>query len=251
MIWTHNDSGDVARLFALDTAGRHLGLFTLPDVEAVDWEDMACGPGPLAGQSYLYIGDFGDNAAERDVKTVYRVPEPELRLDQEPLERELPGVVAIRFRFPDGPRDAETLIVDPVSADIIIVSKRERAVGVYLAPAPQPTNEIITLQRMGTLAMTNVVAGDISPTGRELLLKTHVRVLYWQREPAQPIWEALLQEPAMLAYIPEPQGEAVTWAWDEMSYFTLSEERNGTAAVLHRYPRLPTSLGDGVDGGSR
>jgi hypothetical protein len=45
ILWTHNDSGDTSRLFALDRDGAALGTwsFDLPDS---DWEDLAWGQTP-------------------------------------------------------------------------------------------------------------------------------------------------------------------------------------------------------------
>jgi hypothetical protein len=235
VIWAHNDSGDKARLFALDSGGRHLGIYGILGAEAKDWEDMAVGPGPKPGRGYLYIADFGDNKAKRDVKTIYRLPEPIVKLDQSPIDSALSGVEAIRFRFPDGRRDAETLIVDPQTGDIVIVSKREQQERIYAAKAPQSTEEIITLERVGTLAIHNVVSGDVSPSGREILIKTYNGVYYWQRLEGKPVWEAMVTQPVALPYFPEPQGEAITWAHDEMGYFTLSEERGNIPAFLYFY----------------
>src|SRR4051794_20300739 len=59
VLWTHNDSGDSARFFALDRRCRTLATYTLPGVQATDWEDMARGGG------YLWLGDIGDNSATR------------------------------------------------------------------------------------------------------------------------------------------------------------------------------------------
>ena len=238
VIWAHNDSGDQPRLFALDGNGKHLGVYEILGAEAEDWEDMAVGPGPKAERSYLYIADMGDNNAQRDVKTIYRLPEPIVKLGQEPIDSALSGVKAIRFRYPDGRRDAETLMVDPQSGDFIIVSKREQRVGIYAARAPQSTEEIIVLERVGTLALHNVVGGDISPSGREILIKTYNGVYYWQRLAGLPVWDAMVAQPVALPYFPEPQGEAIAWAPDEMGYFTLSEERGEIPAFLYFYPRL-------------
>ena len=41
LFWTHNDSGDIPRLFAFDREGKHRGTFHIEDAEALDWEDMA------------------------------------------------------------------------------------------------------------------------------------------------------------------------------------------------------------------
>src|SRR5215216_6549416 len=76
--WTHNDDG--AFIYAFDNRGDSLGAFRVTDAEARDWEDIAVGPGPEGGNgnSYLYIGDIGDNNSSRKEIVVYRIPEPAL-----------------------------------------------------------------------------------------------------------------------------------------------------------------------------
>lgn len=58
VLWTHNDSGDSARAYAMDTQGNHLGIYNITGAGATDWEDIAVGPGPAGGVSYLYLGDM-------------------------------------------------------------------------------------------------------------------------------------------------------------------------------------------------
>ena len=43
-----------------------------------DWEDIAVGPGPEPGVSYVYIGDIGDNLRLRSTISLLRFPEPDL-----------------------------------------------------------------------------------------------------------------------------------------------------------------------------
>ena len=103
VLWTHNDSGDSARAFAMDTQGKHLGAYTLSGANALDWEDMAVGPGPTAGTSYLYLGDIGDNASFRGSVKVYRVAEPSVSVGQPPVSGTIVGAESITLRYPDGP----------------------------------------------------------------------------------------------------------------------------------------------------
>ena len=55
----HNDSGDTARVFAIDRAGTTRAILSLPGVSAIDIEDIAIGPGPDEWRPYLYLGDIG------------------------------------------------------------------------------------------------------------------------------------------------------------------------------------------------
>ncbi len=238
VLWTHNDSGDENRIFAIDTNGKHLGTFLIEGAEARDWEDIAVGPGPLKGRQYLYIGDIGDNLSRFDVKYIYRVAEPAVRSSQTPIEGTLRGVEAISFRYPDGKRDAETLMVDPLTKDIYVVSKRESNVRVYRAPYPQSTTQIITLEYVAALNLNNVVSGDISPSGDEVVIKTYSAIYYWRKSLDEKCWKMFKKDPMSVPYIPEPQGEAVCWRADGQGYYTISEEPGGIPSHLYFYPRI-------------
>src|SRR5262249_23702109 len=78
IFWTHNDSDDGPLIYAFDRQGKHRGVWRVKGAKAIDWEDMAIGPGPRQGRSYLYLGDIGDNSRRRNQITVYRVAEPQV-----------------------------------------------------------------------------------------------------------------------------------------------------------------------------
>ena len=92
-----------------------------------DWEDIAIGPGPQANVDYLYVGEIGDNDSKHKSIKIYRVPEPNVDANQTPVVVTVRGVETIELTYPDGPRNAETLMVDPLTKDIYIVSKEGRA----------------------------------------------------------------------------------------------------------------------------
>ena len=70
VLWVHNDSGDMARVFAITASGEFLGVCNIAGATARDWEDIAIGPGPDPDQHYLYLGDIGDNQAKYPDVTV-------------------------------------------------------------------------------------------------------------------------------------------------------------------------------------
>lgn len=237
VLWTHNDSGDMSRIFALTVHGTDLGIYNINGIPARDWEDIAIGPGPVPDQSYLYIGDIGDNRARHDYVYIYRIAEPRVDTTRAAVDTTLLGVETLILRYPNGSRDAEALMVDPLNGDIYVVSKRDSQVIVYRAPFPQPINEIIVPEIVTTLNLTQIVAGDISPSGQEILLKNYTQVYYWWREPGQTLQQAFSQPARILPYEPEPQGESICWAADASGYFTVSEEVAGIPAHLYFYPR--------------
>lgn len=241
-LWTHNDSGGEPTVYLISDRGATQATCRLMGAKSRDWEDIAAGPGPVEGETYLYVGDIGDNNAQYAVKTVYRFVEP--LLTDRVSDTLIRQVDALRFVYPDGPRDAETLLVDPFTRDLYVLSKRDQFVHVYRAAFPQNTESIDTLELLDQLPSEQVgileqlVSGDISPDGKEVLLKSYVQVFYWRRADEQTSLVDLLQtKPQELPYQPEPQGEAIGFATDGSGYYTLSEEQSGIKPRLYFYPR--------------
>jgi len=242
VLWTHNDTYCFNRIFAFNEQGTHLGIFWLDGIVNRDWEDIALGPGPDPNVDYLYVGEIGDNNAVHEYKYIYRFPEPVVHFNQAPVEETIYEFDTIICQYPDGARDAETLLLDPLTKDIYIISKREfEELRVYRAPYPQPVNEVIIMEHVKTLDLWEIVGGDISVSGREILLKDYEEVYYWERDPDVNFWEAFNNDPIVLPYVQEVCGEAICWAPDSMGYYTLSEEGPQIPAHLFYYPRLDPS----------
>lgn len=223
VLWVHNDSGDSARIYALSYDGTHLGIYDLDGASASDYEDIATGPGPVKGLDYLYIGDIGDNGAQRTDITVYRVAEPVVDDNQSPVEITLSGADPIRLQYPDGPRDAETLMVDPLTKDIYIISKRESLSRVYRAPYPQSTSSTTTLEYLCELPWRKAVGGDISPTGNSIIVRGPGNASIWKVENGSQLWQAFAGTECSIPLVAEPQGEAICFAGNGFGYFTVSE----------------------------
>lgn len=232
VLWVHNDSGDKARLFALSKRGQLLGTYALDGASKGDFEDLAAGPGPVADQQYLYVGDIGDNHARRASVVVYRGIEPSLSADQAPPLEASIKVVPLLLRYPDGAHNAETLLVDPRQGDLYIVTKSLLAdAGVYRAAAPHQAGSTRTLDKVGTLRLPGVLvraltAGDISPDGQQVLLRTYSNALLWRRLPGTSVMEALSTDPCPVPLAIEPQGESIGFDPQSGGYLTHSESTN-------------------------
>lgn len=244
VLWAHNDSGDSARIFALKTDGTHLGIFFLGGARAVDYEDIAIGPGPEPDIDYIYVADTGNNDLDRTTVTVYRVPEPALEVDGPPVMRTLDAVEALRLRFPDRPYECETLLVDPLTADLFLVSRdRDSRQGgystVFRCPAPHASGVTRTLEPVARFAApVEIKGGDISPDGTMILLRAHamnrpVHALRWSRNREQPLADVLSTPAAKVPVRFEPQGEAIAFSADGRAYYTISE---GSRPPIYRYP---------------
>ncbi|MEM6523529.1 MAG: hypothetical protein AAGF85_13040 [Bacteroidota bacterium] len=232
LLWTHNDSGDTSRLFLIQENGGSVKEFYLQGVRSRDWEDIGIGPGPEDDASYIYLAEIGDNQAIYEDKYIYRFKEP--IKDASILIEEFD---IIEFRYPNGNRDAECLMVDPLTKDLYIISKRERSVYVYQIPYPQSTDSINNLIELGTIPFHKIIAGDISQDGSEIILKTYDDILYWKRESKESVFEAISKPAKYIPYKREPQGEAMAWKNDGSGFYTLSEEPDKTEAQVYFYKR--------------
>lgn len=232
VLWLHNDSGDTARLFALSTKGELLGTFTLPTVRAIDWEDMAIGPKRGSRGSYLYVGDIGDNSARRkDGILVHRVPEPVVSARPRG-EAALANLETFRLRYPDGPHDAETLLVDPKTGELVILTKVMfgaprvfRAGPTLVSETLLTEEEPLDFEAIGIDDGLYATGGAVSPDGRFVVVRGYGNAYLWQRDPERPLHEAFRSRACRVPLASEPQGEAIAFAADGSGYFTLSEKR--------------------------
>jgi hypothetical protein len=261
-LWVHNDSGDKTRLFLIDKQGKQKATIWLANATNRDWEDIAIGPGPEEGKSYVYVGDIGDNDQKYEFKYIYRIEEPVIDL-RTTSDTTIIHVDRIEFRLPDGPQDTELLMIDPGTRDLYTVSKRKKKVNLYRLPYPQSTTAPLTAQialgdrdfskvdgetisQQGEETLINgynsqyyyqIVAGDISPDGREVLIKTYSAVYYWKKSGQESLIELLGEDPVRLPYEAEPQGEAIGFDAAGKGYFTISEKRGKALPHIIFYKR--------------
>jgi hypothetical protein len=236
VLWAHNDSGDRARIFALRGDGSLVASLDVPGADATDWEDIAVGPG-----GDLLLGDIGDNKSVRKDIDIYRVPEP--RLADGPSTTA--AATRLRLTYPDGAHDAETLLADPRTGEIVIVTKRlDGRSGVYAGQAPErdvPGEAVFRHAgglRLGLAGLAT--AGDVSADGRTIAIRTYTALYAWTRKPGASLAATLARKPcvgsAQLGR--EGQGESLALSRDGRSFFTVAE---GVGAALRRYtPRKAT-----------
>ena len=238
MLWTHNDSGNKAEIFLIDDEAKCIGTIHFPGLENRDWEDIAVGPGPDENESYIFIGEIGDNYSQYEYKYIYRLREPLIGKEIKSVDVDIHQVDSIKFNLSDGARDTEALMVDPLTRDIYIFSKREKQIGLYVLPFPQSTTDVITAQFVLHLPFTQINAADFSSDGKEVLIKNYHQVYYWRKQKDnETLAELLTGKPAYLPYVTEPQGESITFDRSGKGYYTLSEKINNKEPHLMYYKR--------------
>jgi hypothetical protein len=166
VLWSHNDSGNAAVLFALDRTGAVRGRVHLP-VRTSDWEDVSAAPCP--GGDCLYIADIGDNFFARRSVRIYRVPEPS------PGDARTAPPELFTATYADGRHNAEALFV--VGTDLYIVTK-DRVGGVYRAT--MTADHALTFQRIGELGLLTVTDAETSADGMWVAVRTSDEVVVYR-----------------------------------------------------------------------
>lgn len=240
-IWTHEDKNNTNEIFLLDAqTGETVASYELEGIFNRDWEDIEIGPGPVEGVNYIYLGEVGDNDRVYNGYEIYRFEEPVFQESHRNKKNPITSEIAtIEFRYPDRLKhDVETLLLDPLTKDLFLVTKRSFFSIIYVLPYPQSTEERMTPIRVGAFPFTRAVGGNISLDGKEMLIKTYDHVMFWEREINENMVDMFMKTPKLPPYNPtEPQGEAI--CFDENGgYYTLSEFSNSIIPILYYYERL-------------
>jgi hypothetical protein len=227
--WVHNDSGDAARAFAVGPTGTLLATLVFDVAAPIDMEDMAIEDGP--GGSFLYFGDIGDNGSSRPELTIHRVAEPKLTTTSVTPEQLTAASETMRVHYVDGRHNAETLLFDPITNDLLIVTKQflgttVHRVGPFVAGAEVTTEKIASVSAVGF-----ATGGDISRDGRLIGLRNYgTEAVVWVRAPGETLQAALAREPCRVPVAEESQGEAFGFLPKGNGYITVSE---GKGQELH------------------
>jgi hypothetical protein len=240
LFYIHNDSGDSPRVFVVDRLGQTRAVIGLEEATARDYEDIAIAPGGAPDRFDVVVADIGDNNHVRSEVVLYRFAEPQLPDANAP---ELPTsitaqVTAYRLRYAGGPVDAEALLIHPATGDAYILTKRRdgQPGDIYVLPAPWKSDQVTELERIGSVQLAGatpfqrfITAGDISPDGRRVAVRTYLGGWEWSIPVAQATDPAHFvkifeQSPKWLVLPPELQGEALTYSHDSRQLLTVSEQ---------------------------
>ena len=211
LLWTIEDSRNDPLIHATDSLGRDLGSWTVAGAENVDWEALAVGPCP-AGHC-LYIGDTGDNAERRAQVVIYRVAEPDI--SERP--RTTAPAQSLSFRYPDGPRDTEAMLVTPVG-DVLLISKGRRGPSrLYRLRASAWDAPSAVADSLGPLALPGdagitgqVTDAALSPDGRSVVVRTYVDLFFFELRADSRLMPASPPVTCSVFGL-EMQGEGVDW----------------------------------------
>lgn len=190
LYWTVNDSSDSARIFGIDTDGDVKAVLKFK-AEVRDVEAIA-----VDREGTIYIADIGDNTKTRDMVEIYTIPEPDSLESADNVRYH-----RYDFKYPDGAHDAETLLVQPRTQRVFVVSKTVFGGTVYAAPrqlSTDRTNRLRSFARVGGL----VTDGTFFPDGRHVLLRTYGTATIYTFPGFRPTGTVRLP--------PQPQGEGIS-----------------------------------------
>ncbi len=233
LFWTHNDSGDLPRVFLISSTGKGKLDFVLKGISNRDWEDMGTWIDP-EGQSWIYVADIGDNESKYPTYFIYRFKEPKF---EEALQhqRVITDIEKIEFSLPDQSRDMETLLVDQRTGELFVLSKREKHKILYQIPSKKWNNVVeakkikkldfsIPSSSLGLIEkLYFLTGGSVASSNEEILVRNYLEIYYWKKNYYESIPDALSRKPKSVPSKLEPQGEAVAFAKYQSGFYTLSE----------------------------
>lgn len=229
LLWAHNDSGDQARIFLIDPSTGEIRLETaLQGIKNVDFEDITIQT--INEQTYIVVGDIGDNSGHRPLVSLHRVKEP-TSLSKKRIVLPKSHIETMHIKYAEGARDAETLMSD-VDGDLIIVTKREESNYLYsFTFEPEKTKTLIS---KGRIKINNITAGDINRDG-EIVLRNYAQIFYWPASRTPAIKRLATEKPLGIPTAPEPQGEAIAWS-NEHELYSIPEKPFMFEQVIFHYP---------------
>jgi hypothetical protein len=226
IVYVHNDRENPV-VFALNgNATLHTRL-TLGGATARDIEDMEVSRCPAG--TCLFVADIGNNISPRTEFSIFRATEPDLTTASG--DRTLPAE-RFAFRYADGAHNAESLLIDPNSGAVFIITK---------VAAGQPsaayrlesfeTGKVNVASKLADLPVP--AAGDqpataatAHPCGAGFLLRTNTALYEFRIPLGTPFADAFRATPVKVPAATEPQSEAVTYQPDGRGYYTTSEGAN-------------------------
>lgn len=240
LYWVNNDSGAGPTLYGIRKNGQHVARLRIENAGSNDWEDIAVGPGPKNGKSYIYIGDFGDNGRHRGTVQIYRVEEPVVEGWRDRNDDIRLRATRFDVTYPNGKKyDCEAMFIDQgkgaqkagTEGRVYIITKGDNRNGdpqwrggdLFYVDLPEQSgwhNWQATNVRLSVVLATGA---DMTPRGSLIAVRTYGEIMMWPRPCEWTVEEALSKGPCGVKSKNERQGEAIAFGKDGKHYITVSE----------------------------
>lgn len=229
VFWIHNDSGDVARTFAVNKDGELLATLSYDENKPEDVEDIALEE--TADGANLYLADIGDNDEVRKSLTIHRFAEPKL----DPSKKDVALTVTsekMTVVYEDGAHNAETLLFDPNSKELFIATKKSGGPSYIHRLGAFQAGKKVTTTKIATVDLDWATGGDISRDGHYVAIRSTTKTGWlWAREEGEDLADMFKRTPCSAPIASEAQGEALGWLPDTTGYVTISE---GATPTIHQ-----------------
>ena len=187
-----------------------------------DTEDLARGP-----DGTIWVGDIGDNGDSRETIGLWKLA---------------PGArkpTLFRLAYPDGPHDAEALLISGDGTPVVI-TKDPVTAGLYVPTGPLRAGRTTPLRRAGDVTLplsgtTNpfgfpgrlvITGAALSPDGSSAVLRTYADAFEFEVTQGD-LTAALTKGSTRTTPLPdEQQGESIAFNQDGSALLTISEGKN-------------------------
>src|SRR4051812_14815130 len=222
-----NDGGDRVEVYVLDGSCRVTDVRSAP-VDPYDPEDLS-----MAADGTLWLADTGDNVGTRDTVALIGLrPDGSSRLT--------------RLTYPDGPHDAEALLLAPDGTPYLVTKEALGASSVYRPDAPLADEATVPMSRVLGLGFTLtgtpggpvgragqllVTGGAVSADGQRIALRTYTDAYVWPLVGSDVVG-ALSGEPVRVPLPEAPQGEAIAVGANDRDLLVAGEGLPATVTVV-------------------
>jgi hypothetical protein len=241
MLWTHNDSGDGPRLYAIGTNGEVLGTCDVKGAKALDWEDMASYR--QGGRGYLLVGDVGNNRRSKKISTLYRIPERPPELGALEVDR------IVQYRYDLGPCDCEALAFDATRDEVLLIDKGwNLQCRVFVLKWPtESTLDPVVASHIADVKIAGITGMDVAGDGCKAIVSTYGPAYEFTKSPDEDWSAAFRRAPREIELPFRKQGEAICYGADGRTIFLTSEK---LPTPLLRVPPLDDQRPDSASTGS-
>ena len=242
VFWTHNDSGDDALFYAIDSKGKHLGVWKVGNAANRDWEDIEAIKS--GDKCYVLIGETGDNDRKHDRIAVYRVEEPAVTPEAGSSNAKTPlsaaNATVAYINYPNEKHDAEALLAHPTSGEIYLLTKSRNEPSHIYKFTPKFEGETQTLTFVGEItvpAIPNgvITGGDISIDGKRVVLCDYFSGYELALPDGSASFDAIWkQRPLRVDLGERTAGEAVAYSADGLFVIAISEKKHTPVNIARR-----------------
>ena len=233
-IITHNDSGDDANLYEIDSlSGNLLRTISISNATNVDWEDIT------EDESYIYIGDIGNNNGNRTDLKIYKILKSDYinneSITAEIIEYSYEDQVDFSSKPNNNNFDAEAIIVFENSLLVFTKNWVDFKTNVYKIPLNSGTHTAVKISSAdieGLITGASNLNGNLYLCGDDSSFIPFLVYISFNRPPGDDIFASGFEKESLQNKLEVgSQVEAIT-SFDTGRYYISRESVNNQFANL-------------------